>query len=94
MPPGSTAVDAVACAFSTVTSDRVKEAAIEPAYVDDRELERRTPIRRITWQTWRRHRFGPPVYRIGRRCIYRWAEVVAWIEAHRVGGAAAGGAAP
>ena len=64
------------------------------SYVDDRELARRTPIRLITWQTWRRHRAGPPFYKIGRRCIYRWAEVVTWLEAQRGGGAARVGNAP
>jgi hypothetical protein len=59
-------------------------------YVDDRELERRTPIRRITWQTWRRRGAGPPFYKVGRRCVYRWTEVVAWLESHRGGGTAAG----
>jgi hypothetical protein len=66
--------------------------AADPVYVDDRELERRTPIRRITWQTWRRQGSGPPFYKIGRRCVYRWAEVVTWLESHRVGGTAARGA--
>jgi hypothetical protein len=66
----------------------VPDQPSDPPYVDDRELERRTPIRRITWQTWRRQGVGPPYYRARRRCVYRWVEVVAWLESHRVGGAA------
>lgn len=72
---------------------RTPAAPTDPIYVDDRELARRTPIRRITWQTWRRQGTGPPFYKLGRRCLYRWSEVVAWLESHRVAGAA-GGAAP
>lgn len=53
-------------------------------YVDDRQLAVRTPISRVTWQTWRCRGKGPPYYQIGRRCLYRWAEVVAWLEEHRV----------
>jgi len=66
--------------------------ATEPTasdFVDDRALAKRTPIARVTWQTWRRVGEGPPVYRIGTgkrsRCLYRWSEVVEWLEQHRVG---------
>lgn len=52
-------------------------------FVDDRELAARTPISRITWQTWRSRGKGPPYYRAGRRCFYKWGEVLAWIEAQR-----------
>lgn len=67
--------------------------AAAPIYVDDRELVRRTSIARATWQKMRIEGRGPAVRKIGRRCLYRWSEVVAWLESHRVGGAAAGGAA-
>jgi hypothetical protein len=56
----------------------------EPLYVDERELARRLPISLITWQNWRRHGGGPPFFRLGRRIVYRWREVVAWLESHRV----------
>jgi hypothetical protein len=73
---------------------RASKPGTEPVYVDDRELAHRTPIRRITWQTWRRQGAGPPFYKVGRRCVYRWTEVVAWLESHRVGGTTSGGAVP
>jgi hypothetical protein len=79
-------------ANSSQPGQRATDAASEPIYVDDRELERRTPIRRITWQTWRRQGSGPAFYKLGRRCVYRWSEVVAWLESHRVGGAGGSGA--
>jgi predicted DNA-binding transcriptional regulator AlpA len=53
-------------------------------YVDDRELAARTPIARITWQTWRSKGKGPPYYQVGRRCLYRWTEVLAWLESLKV----------
>jgi hypothetical protein len=54
-------------------------------YLDDRELARRTPIKRITWQVWRTKGEGPVFYKVGRRCLYRWSEVEAWISGQRVG---------
>jgi len=55
-------------------------------YIDDRTLSARTPISRITWQTWRSKGKGPPHYRVGRRCLYKWHEVVSWLEGRRVEG--------
>lgn len=55
-------------------------------WVDDRALERFTPIKRVTWQVWRSRGEGPPFYRVGRRCLYRLDEVRAWLSAQRVGG--------
>lgn len=61
-------------------------AASDAEYVDDRELARRTPIRRATWQWWRREGGGPPFYKLGRRCVYRWPDVEAWIAKFAAGG--------
>jgi predicted DNA-binding transcriptional regulator AlpA len=66
----------------------------DPVYVDDRELAHRTSIARATWQKMRFEGRGPAVRKIGRRCLYRWSEVVAWLEAHRIGGDASGGVGP
>jgi predicted DNA-binding transcriptional regulator AlpA len=55
-----------------------------PEYVDDRELAARTPISRVTWQTWRARGSGPPYYQIGRRRLYKWAEVMAWLDQRRI----------
>jgi hypothetical protein len=62
--------------------------AVALVYVDDRELVRRTSIARATWQKMRIEGRGPAVRKVGRRCLYRWSEVVAWLESHRVGGGA------
>jgi hypothetical protein len=51
-------------------------------YVDDRDLEQLTPLKRVTWQQMRARRIGPPWYKIGRRCVYKLVEVREWIERH------------
>lgn len=61
----------------------MKEEQPTAEFVDDRQLSARTPIARITWQTWRSRGKGPPYYQVGRRCLYRWAEVLAWLESKR-----------
>ncbi len=62
--------------------------AVDPIYLDDRQLARRTSIARATWQKMRHEGRGPVVRKIGRRCLYSWSGVVAWLESHRVGGTA------
>lgn len=52
-------------------------------YVDDRDLARRTPISRAQWQLYRQRGGGPSWIKVGRRCVYRWADVVAWLEKQR-----------
>lgn len=59
-------------------------------YVDDRDLARLTPISRSHWQTLRTNREGPPWSKIGRRVVYRWADVAAWIEAQKPANDSAG----
>lgn len=57
----------------------------EPLYIDEREVARRTSLARITLRTWRSRGEGPPFHKIGRRVLYRWADVEQWIEARKVG---------
>lgn len=52
----------------------------ERKYVDDRDLARLTPISRAHWQAMRVAGEGPPWRKLGRRVVYEWADVVAWIE--------------
>lgn len=60
------------------------DVATGPAYVDDRELARRTPLSRATYQKLRRTGGGPPYSRCGARIVYSWADVQAWIAANQV----------
>lgn len=53
-----------------------------PEYVDDRDLERLTPIKRVTWQLMRAKGNGPRWFKIGRRCLYKLVDVRLWIEQH------------
>jgi len=64
-------------------ANRVEAAAAD--FLDDRALEARTGIKRVTWQKYRARGDGPPFYKVYRKILYRWSEVVAWIEARRVG---------
>ncbi len=64
----------------------MKDGGLEPEYVDDRDLERLSPIRRVTWQQMRVRGTGPRWFKVGRRCLYRLDEVRAWIERHTVAG--------
>jgi hypothetical protein len=57
---------------------------ISLVWVDDRSLEARTPISRVTWKLWRAKGEGPPWYRVGRRVVYKWSEVEQWLSAGRV----------
>ncbi|HEY3807248.1 MAG TPA: hypothetical protein VGL61_31825 [Kofleriaceae bacterium] len=56
-----------------------------PEYVDDRYLAAHTPISRSQWQLSRRAGGGPPFMKVGRRCLYKWSDVVAWLDAQTVG---------
>ena len=49
-------------------------------FLDDRDLERLTPIKRVTYQVMRAQGIGPKYFRIGTRCVYKWSDVVEWIE--------------
>lgn len=51
-------------------------------YVDDRVLAQRTSLSRSYWQALRQRGEGPQWRKIGRRVIYRWTDVVAWLDAH------------
>lgn len=59
-------------------------AAPARVYVDDRDLAVMTPISRAQWRAWRAAKEGPPWRKVGRRVVYRWSEVEAWLEARTV----------
>ena len=56
-----------------------------PDYVDLKQLAKRLPISQRTLRAWVRDAVSPlPAYRIGGKLLFRWCEVVAWIEGQRV----------
>jgi hypothetical protein len=72
--------------LAPVLASSAAAIAADDRFVDDRDLERLTPIKRVTWQHMRTRGEGPAFHRVGRRCIYKWSEVLRWIEQRRVGG--------
>lgn len=58
----------------------------ERRYVSDRELAKLTSIAQSTWQQMRYAKEGPPWRKIGKRVVYCWEEVEAWIKAQPGGG--------
>ncbi len=56
-----------------------------PEFIDDVALEALTGVKRVTWQAYRYRGIGPAYYKIGRRVVYKWSEVSAWINAQKVG---------
>ena len=55
-------------------------AATDPAYLNEQELSRLTTLSRTTLQTLRSKGGGPPFAKLGRRIVYRLADVERWIE--------------
>jgi len=54
-------------------------------FISDVEVARRTSIQRPTLQAWRAKGEGPPFFRVGRRVLYDWVQVEAWIRSRQVG---------
>lgn len=46
-----------------------------------KEVAERYPFTEATWRYWRYRNEGPPSARIGRRVVYREADIEAWVEA-------------
>jgi hypothetical protein len=62
----------------------MKNEQTEAEYVSEITLAERTTMTRAFWQTLRARGKGPAFYKIGRRCLYKWHEVQAWLEGQRV----------
>lgn len=65
--------------------DPVREPYPGAQFINDVEVARRTSIQRGTLQIWRGKGEGPPFFRAGRRVLYDWKQVEAWIRARQVG---------
>ena len=57
------------------------EANVEPMHIDDWTSAALAGVHRSTWQRLRAAGKVPPCVRLGRRVLWRRAEIVAWIEA-------------
>ena len=54
----------------------------DPFLIDEKELVRLTGIKSSTWAKWRANGEGPPYFKLGRLCRYRWAAVEAWLASN------------
>lgn len=64
----------------------------DPEYMGAPDLERMTGTKASTWRYWAMLGTGPASFKLGRRRVWRRAEVLAWIaqqEATTTGGGAA-----
>ncbi len=52
----------------------------ESGLVDDHFLGEHTPRSRSYYQHARLKGEGPPAYRVGKRAVYKWTEVLAWLD--------------
>ncbi|MEO5561366.1 MAG: helix-turn-helix domain-containing protein [Dokdonella sp.] len=61
-----------------------QETTLSPAdALTSRELSSRIGRSPVTLERWRRHRIGPPFFRICGRVLYDPADVASWIEAQK-----------
>lgn len=56
-------------------------------YMTEREVVERTTLSQRTLQRYRSAGGGPTWSRLGRRVVYRWADVEAWIRSREVSAA-------
>jgi hypothetical protein len=58
----------------------------DPAdFLNDTELGERLGIAPVTLRGWRMAGTGPPFYKLGRRVVYSWPKVQAWLATHERG---------
>jgi hypothetical protein len=62
-------------------------AVPESGLVTDHWLGQHTPRSRGWYQHARLNGEGPPYYRLGKRIVYRWSEVQAWLDRQLVSSA-------
>lgn len=54
---------------------------MDPEYLSAPELERLTGTRASTWRYWAHVGTGPKSFKLGRRRVWKRADVLAWIAA-------------
>lgn len=66
---------------------------MEPEYVGALDLEKLTGTKASTWRYWAMLGTGPASFKLGRRRVWRKAEVLAWIGEQEAATASGGDAA-
>lgn len=66
---------------------------MEPEYVGALDLEKLTGTKASTWRYWAMLGTGPASFKLGRRRVWRKADVLAWIGEQEAGTASGGDAA-
>lgn len=56
---------------------------MEPEYIGTPELAKRSGIPESTWRYFASIGEGPPSVKVGKRRLYRWRDVQAWLESHQ-----------
>lgn len=54
------------------------DSTLPAAFIDESEALKRVPVSRRTWFNWR-ERKGLPVIKVGKRVLYDWDSVRAWL---------------
>jgi prophage regulatory protein len=57
----------------------------EAEYLSALQLERLTGTKASTWRYWAHVRTGPKSFKLGRRRVWKRADVLAWIAAQEAG---------
>lgn len=65
----------------------------EPELLDSLDLERLTGTAASTWRYWAHIGTGPKSFKLGRRRVWRKAEVLRWLAEQEAGTQAGGGVA-
>lgn len=73
-------------------TDAVRERTSEPEYLDSVDLERLTGTAASTWRYWAHIGTGPRSFKLGRRRVWRKAEVLRWLAEQEAATVTAGGA--
>lgn len=81
---------AAAEAQQVEVENSVPGAMGQPAYLGSVDLEGRTGIPASTWRYWAINNVGPRSFKLGRRRLWRWRDVEAWIQAQEAATATGG----
>jgi prophage regulatory protein len=53
---------------------------LDSEYLDSLDLEELTGTKASTWRYWAMNGDGPPSFKLGRRRVWKKADVLAWLE--------------